>query len=221
MAPVANCARFTIGGTADNGEIWDTSFWARWGGSGMDAATFQGIVDDLATAFTGATGFANAIKNMLGTGGAITTFSGLFYEGGAHAAFAGSHQYNPAVAGTSPNLLPLQTSMVISLRTPLPSKRTRGRMYLPANACDMQAGHRFADTQVQSAVNSAVNWFAVIRTSGDGWFTGIMSDGAKLATPAPSIFTEITYVTADTKPDIQRRRANAMSGGTIHRVNIP
>jgi hypothetical protein len=214
MSIPAQVARFTFGGNADNGETWNTSFWAQPLSDITSQEEFQAQVDDLADVLTGGTGFVTQMRPFWSDATHLTFFDGLYYSNEQTASFIGKHAYESPVVGTGTTPLPLQTCAVLSLETAVPTRRGKGRMYLPANAAAMQSGHRFSDTPVQNLVNAAADFFSILDTGTPGWTPGVMSS-------AGSAFRPLTAVHMDNKPDIQRRRANDMSSGTIHRAVIP
>jgi hypothetical protein len=127
---------------------------------------------------------------------------------GASAAFAGTG----LVGGSSPNN-PLQTAICCTLGTGHTGASYRGRMYLPATGISLVAGHQFDTTQTQNTVTML---------AGTGTTDGLLWDMARALDAAgsggsdPVVFSrklnqenKVTTISADTRPDIQRRRAKS------------
>jgi hypothetical protein len=204
MALPANVVRFEIRGTGPGSEIWVTSFWSGVGNTIADVGDLQTAVDAIqgrvATMW-------NAIKANVFNTVNLTELRGYYYSaGGPDADFAASHIYTP-VPGTLASGSPLETCLVVSLRTGRVGQSFRGRMYLPYQnnvisngfVAGIQATYASAVAAMLSGVNTDL-----------GANTVVVVVSRMLA-----LDTIVTAVTCDSKPDVQRRRQNRLGGGVL------
>lgn len=109
-------------------------------------------------------------------------------------------------AATESNILPLQTALVITLRTALAGRRFRGRVYLAGFA----ESHNTATGSANGAT-AAVNFITGIKSAltSSGLDLGVVSrPQPELPTPwAGQVNTVQSIVARDTAWDTQRRRA--------------
>lgn len=112
----------------------------------------------------------------------------------------------------------LQAACVMSLVTAVPRGiASKGRVYRPAINSNPDTGFRWA----LATMNSAVNTFSAMLSALDGSALGqlaVMSKGTP-AFPAGAI-NLVTGVKADTKPDVQRRRAKQLVGAYTAVYNV-
>lgn len=204
-APPSNTARISILGTANTGaEIWDTSFWVNdvIVASNTDANAVMAQVGGLFN-----TNLKTALLALQANDCAVTQLKGYFYAGGSStASWVGS--FATAGAGATTAQLPLQTCMVMTLRTANSGRSYRGRMYLPATGGIMaSSAHQFGTSTTTAISTALANFFNAINTSS-------ISGSVCVWSPTRGVMTDVTQITCDQRPDIQRRRANKQSGGT-------
>lgn len=122
------------------------------------------------------------------------------------------HIYSPQVAGTGSggNIWPLQVSHVASLLTAMPRGIAhKGRVYLPPFSTGL-LGTALWPT---ATVSSRINTFAAMLSTLDGSQLGqlmVYSKGT-VAVPAGGK-NAVTGTQADSRPDVQRRRAKSQVG---------
>jgi hypothetical protein len=128
------------------------------------------------------------------------------------------YTYTTPVTGTGggPSSLfyPLQTAHVMTLRTAIPRGRAHvGRVYLPP---------------IHQNLSSAFQWTASMVSTRNNTFAAMLS-GMNSDMPGPvTVFSKIgagykhavTYVNSDTRPDVQRRRANQQGGALGVAANV-
>jgi len=134
-----------------------------------------------------------------------TTMTGVrayWYPAGTNKASAqGEFIYSAPRVGTGTASLPTQTSVVVSTLSGNPGRANRGRMYLPATGATLN-GHQLvlAPTgQFTTQIGNALTNFNLIDSAVGDYRCVIASAQA----PIP-----IVRVRVDTRPDIQRRRAD-------------
>lgn len=209
MGIPANMTRTELVGHLGTGEIFNTGFW-------MD----QGLTDDetanawcayVATQLTGPT--LTALCHLLNADSGYDEVRAYSYiDGGPHATSVGSAPID-AGAGTSGNITAMQISLCVTLRTGLSGRTKRGRMYLPADGAIIDVGHLFTAAQVDDAVSGLAGFFQALNIHDDPGFVCVLSQ--KLST-----FARVTELTADRRPDIQRRRADRQPAviSSVHAV---
>lgn len=109
---------------------------------------------------------------------------------------------------------PFQTSVVISLRTAVPSAHTRGRLYFPAISANISATTlRLETPSTQQVADGAVTWL-----------TQIQEDLTEFLTPNPDLTfhrlcvvsqttnlrTDVTRIQVGNVLDVQRRRRDKL-----------
>nr|CRY97379.1 hypothetical protein [uncultured prokaryote] len=184
-------------GTMPGGEIF--AFGWDYAGAAGNQTTLDGIVSDVATALSGGT-IGGTIRSLISSGGYITAVTGYSYaDASSPAVLASSTVVNLAGSGTGK--LPYQCALVATLRTAVPSRRTRGRMYLPATGVTMGAGNVMTSPTVDSVATAVRD---LISAPGEGVIPNVVSK-------AGSIMTPVTTITVDNKVDTQRRRAQSVA----------
>lgn len=114
------------------------------------------------------------------------------------------------LAFTGANQHPLQTSLVISLRTTDSTARGKGRMYWPATGVALaSATHRFTPTTTSGVVTEFVTYLQNIRTAirGVGGFTSASLVVWSRTTPKKSVVIQLRVGDV---PDVQRRRRDKL-----------
>lgn len=110
------------------------------------------------------------------------------------------------IPGTGTLRMPTEVALVASLRTDLPGRRRRGRVYLPALAVSVDAAGRVAGDTGQMATEVAALLAQVgqtIRTN-----TGAVNVFPVVASTVGGFLTEVTSVAVGNVFDVQRRRRN-------------
>lgn len=100
--------------------------------------------------------------------------------------------------------LPTQVAWVVSLRTGRPGRRYRGRYYVPVDTKTL-TNHQFDSGLVASLLAGQQSFFNAINASAviNGQVAVISEVGEGAVTP-------VTTLTADSRLDIQRRRADSL-----------
>jgi hypothetical protein len=136
---------------------------------------------------------------LLAGDSAYTGLRAYAYPGGGPKAQFIAEAVATAAPGSGTHFLPLQVSCVVTLQTGAAGRSRRGRMYLPADGAGMGANHQFATGDVDQASIAVAGWIHALSLLG--------GDPVVLSTLTGTAMP-ITSVKADTKADIQRRRAN-------------
>lgn len=214
MGIPAESMRVSLVGHQGADEIFDTSFWVAGAGvptSNADANTY-----------------ASQVSAQLG-GPTLTELCTLLYTdsgydevrvysyptGGPSASYIGTAAIGSGT-GTGTSAMPLQQCMVATLRTGLAGRSHRGRMYLPASGRGLDTGHVFNSTVTSAVCTALADFLSAVNGLGSTNNVAVVSQTLTQA-------TTVVEVTVDQRPDIQRRRANRQSTGTMasEAVTIP
>lgn len=200
MAVPAGATRCVINGQALNQEIFQTGFWLI-----DNAPVNQAAATDLATqlVLSAATDLIPQAKTLITNGSSYLGLTVYAYpSGGTQSQYIGQANFASPVVGTASAQMPLQVSMCVTLLTGVAGRTNRGRMFLPANGAPLNLS-QFTTTQVDS-VCLAVATFIKNWNSAHGAAFGNI--GVVSSTRGSS--RKMTAVKVDSRPDIQRRRAN-------------
>jgi hypothetical protein len=111
-------------------------------------------------------------------------------------------------AGTGAPGHPLQVSAVASIGTGSASRRKRGRMYLPGHCTALGADLQFTQAECNSLRDAATNYLASALAGLRASLAGGDVIRHVVFSPTGGLSTDSTSVIVDSRPDIQRRRAN-------------
>ena len=116
--------------------------------------------------------------------------------------------FTPVVAGgrsTGPTIYPLSVAQAVTLRTAAARGLAHaGRVYMPPLAESLQTDGTWAIAVVNSRVNTFASMCTALNGAGIGTLN-VMSQGTP-RDPTP-INRVVTFVNADNRPDVQRRRS--------------
>ena len=203
MPPPANSSRVVLSGKLAGGEIWSTGFWI----TGADI-TSQGDATAQAQLLLEALGDADASGAMTitlndwmansCTWDRVTVYA---YAGGSsQSEYIGEAVNTPTKQGGLGQRVPNQVAMVLSLRTGRPGRRYRGRMYLPAGGITLNSDGEIGSNSMQPVLDGWTVFFS-------RWNQGQAGQIVVMSTTG-SVVTPVTSLILDSRPDIQRRRAN-------------
>lgn len=153
---------------------------------------------DVSTAFST---FRTALQSRMSSQQEITAYDVYRYSGGVVAQH--DHKDVSHVGTDTSGQLPLQVSLVLTLRTATLSRRGRGRLYLPTCGASMMGGggHLFGSTPVNPLVDDFATWLSAVNL---GTLTAVV------VSRVGGVMEPITSVDADYVPDTQRRRSNKL-----------
>jgi len=205
MAIPANVTKFTITWSTADGEIANSSFWVSGFAPSSDTA-LQAACLQVSNLLEG-TSIKAALRALVESDTVLTGVKGYSYPaGGPVAAHVATQGQAAGYNGTGTNPHPLQVAVVASLRTGFSGRRRRGRMYFPANGISM-SGNRFSSTPVSNLILALGTFFTAVNAASPD--LGAVS----VVSQANSDALAVSEVLGDTRPDIQRRRADRQPGG--------
>jgi len=201
-------ARISISGVQGTGEIFETGFWIS-AFAIENVGEAQTLVDQIAAIYNA--GVRAPVASIAKSDTIYQRIKGYFYPtGGPTATYIAERIVTAATVGTGTGTNPLYTCMVLGLRTGLSGRTNRGRMYLPATGAPLDTAHRFASADAAFVCNNVATFFTNINAITSPAIPQVIVLSQKLGT-----FQTVTDVTADSKPDVQRRRENRMTPGTV------
>lgn len=206
MAVPSGLVKFVLYGDATDGEIWSTSWYTKPQAGISSQANLDNFINTYANTSYPAATLSTVLKSRMSVTTRQLGFKGYYYNGGTSAIYATDKPFSSPIVGSSGGSpLPLQTAVVATLLTGASGRRNRGRMYLPVNAVSLSTAHELTTTDVDALANAVKDWFAVLNASGD--------NPVQVVSVAGSASRPVTQVRVDSKPDIQRRRANKQQPG--------
>lgn len=210
MAIPAGVNRISLIGTQPHGEQFDTSFWLA-----SQNVTSAAEANALAANVAGHLESEGLnLKAMLMNGAAYTSVRAYCYpQGGPAAQYVGTADVT-GMTGTSSVSLPLQTCAVASLHTGLSGRSYRGRMYLPLTGAALQNGYIKSDALDE--YGAAIHAFLQAENDDESAQSGIVV----IVSQTRTLYTPVTAVTMDDKPDVQRRRAASAAAGNTYSGDI-
>ena len=198
MAIPNGSTRISFVGTAPGGEIWDTSLW--WTGlpiaSAADANTFADAITQMWVP-----GDYGGISSLWASDTHLTEIRLYHYAaGGSSATYIGVSVFPTAIAGVGSTQHPLQVACCVTLQTALAGRSHRGRMYWPANGVAVTA-HQMNEATTEGVSETMATLLGDLSDTLAAGYAIVMSN-------ALSASTQLTAVRADSRLDVQRRRAN-------------
>lgn len=197
----AGSTHVVLSGTAPQGEIFATGFWLTGGAinSEASAGVAAQAIADLAKWDDTGTGHP---ATFVGTDTSFDTVTVYHYaNAGQTAQFIGEASLGPRPGQANQGPLPLQCCYVVSLRSGLPGRSRRGRMYLPCTNQSLTA-HQLDETDTDAISAWWKGYFDELNGLGDT--VGTLAVVSKTLTSQVAV----TSLIVDSRLDIQRRRAN-------------
>lgn len=204
--------RMVIEGTINSSQTWSTSLTVTGEPTSVALTPNQGYLD---------TWIQNRVVNVrdfftVGTSGsrvsdlfnAATLVTGLkaylIPAGSDTASLLSEANFGAAIPGTGVSNHPAQTACVASLRSTVPGRSGRGRMYLPATGAAIGATMQFSNTICTGVAGRVAQLAADLGTSSyqDAPLKSIVASTAGAR--------QITRVEVDNDPDTQRRRSDKL-----------
>lgn len=201
--------RVNIDGTlAQGAERWSTAVAVSDPVVGVPPtpANMAAAAESILQAFAPATGWPSVMKGGISSSGSITRVRVYWYADVGQAASVQGVSVGAPIAGEGTATLPPQCTVVISLRTGLPGRSQRGRMYWPLAGGAITVAQRSAYV-TQTFANSAASMLNAIRTT-----TQFGGGDVVIASEKTGQLTKVNAVTADNVVDTQRRRRDKLTG---------
>lgn len=207
VALVAPALKVSHIGTRTGGEQWVTGHWCA-APAGVAQADLDAWTDSVASAW------ATLLTTLTTSGSTDTRYTDTkvsYYAAGSTSAVLQSDNAAHAQSMTGTTKHPYQVAVVASLRTAIPTRKTRGRMYLPLDAMAMGSAGQYNSTQVNNVGAAMKAYLDAVRAL---TIVGSATHPV-VASHVSGLQTEISTVIVDSIPDIQRRRADKLVPTTI------
>nr|CRY96802.1 hypothetical protein [uncultured prokaryote] len=197
---VASVARFVFSGALPGGEIWNTGLMIDYPTPPSDATALLADMTAIVADADWGTWFAE-VGNLNVAGTTFDLFTAYYYS-----TFPGAADFQAelALTGFAPGgtvAHPDQVSIVATTLTGLSGRRNRGRMYLPMTGKAIATASQLTDANCSDVATAVVDLIHAIASNTAGAEAAVVSS-------VGSTKHLITAVRCDSRPDIQRRRAN-------------
>lgn len=211
MPVLTKWLRVVLKGTGPNGEIWQTGFSAVQGTPAGSQSALQ-TASDAAEPIIKT--FWDAVKIPIFSTYAYTGIDVYQYDGGSTTALLhASTARTPVPGGKTTTGAPVDTACVLSLRTSLPGRSGRGRMFLPCHDVVTTAGvfSSTAPSVNANAFKTMANSLAVVPPD----MVLCVASRTKLA------YNVLNKVVCDDKPDVLRSRVDRLAPVFVTTLSIP
>lgn len=215
MAYPPNTLKYTLYGDRAGGEIWNTGGYIM--GSGVtDQTSLAGVVAQIQLAASDPSSIFTA-AGILPRWAPTTRWLGVrgyFYVSGdpKHADYAYDSPVLTPIVGSGTVTLPPQCALVTTLLTGAAGRRTRGRMYWPVDA-NGNGNAQMISTSVDNLVLSVETFLGRITNR-------VVGSSVHVVSNAGTSSRAVTEIKADSKIDIQRRRANKLAATYVKAVPL-
>lgn len=195
-------AHYVVHGKAPGGEIFQFGTWVAMPAAFTDQDDANGAVGEVINAFVD-----HALPAMVTKVQSDTIFEGIRvygYHGYGSLSYVQAEGVIAPEDGTGTSSLPqlpLQSCIVASLRSDVPGRSGRGRMYVPITASDLN-NHEYQAAYCTSLAEGIASWFNI--DNANGAVHGFHS----VRSIAKAAGYQIARIVVDSRPDIQRRRAD-------------
>lgn len=198
----ADTTLMTFGGYLPGGEVWQCGIWGS-GHTPDDNGSANGLAEiyyDELTATDGSGGIYEWLQLFAPNTVAIRQTRVYCYPtGGPRATFIGQYTGAP-VLGTNAQELPNQVSAVLTLHSDFAGRQNRGRIYLPCLKGSLDAAGNLNNGNLATTADAWKSFF-------DDWNAADVPTLSVVSRTGSHVHP-ITSLSIDSRPDIQRRRAN-------------
>lgn len=208
MAIPPDCWRIVYRGSLPHGEQWQSGYWLNGNAPTSNVtATAAAELEMESEGGTSESSLWNVFKDFIGQEVTLDLVAVYSYPaGGTAAAHIGLSTAPSLPGGNAVGIQgPNQISTVVSLLTGQAGRSFRGRMYLPG----LDRNHQPSGLYALDYATAIANVMATKFTDGNaasGWGKAVVVSTSK------TLHTQISAVSVDTRPDVQRRRANKTAG---------
>lgn len=206
MAYPQHAVKFVLNGKVPSGEVFAHSQWFDGTASDTDDDA-RSLASGLLAADWLTNFLTTTVKSYFANTVSWVGWNAYWYAGGPAAAHSyGADYVTPAVGTGGTSVLPAQMCTVMSQRTGRPGRSYRGRAYLPGVVpSQVTTTGLVTGTLAQDLATAYADWLSTVKADA-GHMIGVV------ASSRLSAMTPITQVSVDTRLDVQRTRANKLSG---------
>jgi len=208
---VEGAIRVVLSGTMPGDEIWASGFWLV-GAATQDTDAMIDLAADITDSMAYA-GSASAMSRVASNLWSAETSWNLttcyqYNDGTAHASVMGSFELATPLSGSAGYHLPNQCAVVISLRTNFPSRRARGRMFMPCTGAQLDGGGQLLEAEPGA---EALAWASNIENLNTLLPEAVVSVVSTVGSSAQ----QVTSVVVKSRLDVMRSRANRQVFETV------
>jgi hypothetical protein len=203
--PAAGLVKIVLEGTLVGGEIWETGFWMT--DTGVDDSGTASAQAEIIWGTLTSTDDSGAMRltalHLWDAEVQFTTVRVYAYTGGPKATYVGEYIGPAPLTGGAPGgPHPHQVAACMTTLTGLAGRSHRGRMYFPATGAQLDNGGQFVHFSTDTVVAGWAKAFTDINAS----------DAGKVVLYSRTLEAHwpIKTLRLDSKPDVQRRRANRL-----------
>lgn len=201
MAYPDQYCKIVLAGTLPGGEHWSTTFGVN-PFTNLDQTGLSGLLSELNTVLAAGGGFFSQFSLINPAQVTIATITGYQYQGGPKAAVQAQVTASYTPSATAP-IMPNQVCAVASLRSTLPGRANRGRMYLPALKVVMGTNGIASDGNLGSVAQGLATSFGAFNSSGEGKIV--------IGSQVTGLMHQVSYIQIDAILDTQRRRRDKLT----------
>jgi hypothetical protein len=205
MSIPSGATKVVIAGSGAQTEIFETGFWLI-GADVSSAADANLLCASISEIIADSGDHETAVSNLLNADFQYDEVRSYTYTGSSTATWVG--RADMSISGSSASRGPLQQCVVATLLTGLSGRRNRGRMYWPASGLATQTGYQVSASVVTALSQQLADIFNEINGNEAAGVVSVVSQTGSTSHP-------VTSVRVDSKPDIQRRRANKEQALTV------
>lgn len=211
MPALATYQRVVIKGTGPNSEIWQTGFAT----AAVTPPTTQAQLQTDCTAIAGfVTTWWTAIKGLIYSSYSLTEVDMYQYVAPSRVATLQAQSVLTAAPGTNAATgSPIDTACVVSIRSAVPGRSHRGRMYVPCHSGVAPASGMFTGTPNTTIGTATKAMFTSV--------AGYSSYVPVVVSRTHNTWDAVASLITDNKPDVQRRRENKLIPGNIQVLAFP
>lgn len=198
--------KWVIEGTMESTQTWSCGFYTSHSGTDdpPTPAQLAACLNDLSDAFEE---WASVCKAYWSAQTSYTGVALYAYDPNTIRARSVSRLTDDAIVGSGAAPHPTQTSLVASMRTELSGASSRGRCYMPYTAGTLDVSSQVPAGDCTTIANSWATLLTAVNSQ-DLDPHGITNQQCVVASFTTATAIRIDTVVVDSRPDIQRRRAD-------------
>lgn len=199
--------KVTLTGVRIGGEEWNTGFWCIVGPNG---AMTQADLDEIRAeiAVLAVTQWSNVWDTQATVDTDFNKVHVAYYPAGSNIATLASEEAVTVAAGTSLNRHPYECCMVVSLRTAIPTRSGRGRMYLPLDGYTVVGGSQITNEAITAVADGMLSLFNQVNNITT---PNVLAMAVAVASHTQGVARPVQQIIVDSLPDIQRRRGDSLT----------
>lgn len=198
-------SKIVFSGALPGTERWSASMCIDHA-TALDSVELGNVLDEVITDFGAGGGFFAELAAINPATVTLDTVTAYYYSGGTKAALQAERTGNYLPTHTNAVTLPNQVCAVASLRTGLPGRSQRGRMYIPCLSVAMGANGLATTTGLNLLADGLAQSMGTFNASGRGKIV--------VASATTGFNNPVTEIIMDSVLDTQRRRRSSVVGTT-------